>query len=93
MATSSPDIQTEQPQPPPDVAQTQAMLAQTLGVIAAIAGLTAVRLLLLLAVVGAFYLATIAANNPIGAALYVLVAYCVLIVLPLVWLESGRSIR
>jgi hypothetical protein len=67
----------------------QAMLSQTLGVIAAIAGLTAVRALLLLAVAGAFYLATIAASGP-PSSLYVLIAYAVLIVLPLVWLDSTR---
>jgi hypothetical protein len=66
------------------------LLAQTLGVIAAIAGLTATRLLLLLAVSGAFYLATIAARSQSNASLFVMVAYAVLIVLPLVWLDSTK---
>jgi hypothetical protein len=66
------------------------LLAQTLGVIAAIAGLTATRVLLLLAVIGAFYLATIAANTQSNPSLYVLIAYAVLIVLPLVWLDSNK---
>ncbi len=67
-----------------------AILAQTLGVIAGIAGLTATRLLLLMAVAGAFYLATIAARSETNPALYVLVAFAVLIVLPLVWLDSTK---
>lgn len=78
------------PAPVKDTAATQALMVQTLGVIAAIAGLTAVRLLLLLAVGGAFYLATVAASTQSNASLFVLVAYAVLIVLPLVWLDSGR---
>lgn len=66
------------------------ILAQTLGVIAGIAGLTATRVLLLLAVLGAFYLATIAANTQSNASLYVLIAFAVLIVAPLVWLDSTK---
>jgi len=66
------------------------MLAQTLGVIAGIAGLTATRVLLLLAVLGAFFLATIAARAETNPPLYVLVAFSVLIVLPLVWLDSQK---
>jgi hypothetical protein len=76
------------PAPPPPT--NSALLAQTLGVIAGIAGLTATRLLLLLAVLGAFYLSTIAANTQSNASLFVLIAYAVLIVLPLVWLDSTK---
>jgi hypothetical protein len=76
--------------PTPPASDNSALLAQTLGVIAAIAGLTATRLLLLLAVCGAFYLATIAASTQSNASLFVLVAYAVLIVLPLVWLDSNK---
>lgn len=79
-------IATPAPAPPTN----SVLLAQTLGVIAGIAGLTATRLLLLLAVCGAFYLATIAANTQSNASLFVLIAYAVLIVLPLVWLDSTK---
>lgn len=65
-------------------------MAQTLGVIAGIAGLTATRVLLLLAVSGAFYLANIAATTQSYPSLAVLIAYAVLIVLPLVWLDSHK---
>lgn len=78
--------------PAPTTDQT-AILAQTLGIISAIAALTAVRLLLLLAVVGAFYIAVLAATSPVQGPLFVLVAYAVLIVLPLVWLDSNKRLR
>jgi hypothetical protein len=78
--------------PEPTTDQT-AILAQTLGIISAIAALTAVRLLLLLAVVGAFYIAVIAAMSPAMGPLWVLIAYAVLIVLPLVWLDSNKRLR
>lgn len=95
VAASLPIAQTE-PTPEPIATPAPApptnsiLLAQTLGVIAGIAGLTATRLLLLLAVCGAFYLATIAANTQSNASLFVLIAYAVLIVLPLVWLDSTK---
>lgn len=87
---SDPIAQMAPPPPPIPERDAHALLSQTLGVIAAIAGLTAARLLLLLAVCGAFYLATIAANTQSNASLFVLVAYSVLIVLPLVWLDSTK---
>lgn len=74
----------------PETTDTSLLLSQTLAIIAAISGLTASRLLLLLAVCGAFYLATIAAGSQANSALFVLIAYAVLIVLPLVWLDSGK---
>lgn len=83
-AMPSPPTTTDQP------SNAHAILSQTLSVIAAIAGLTAVRLLLLLSVIGAFYLATIAASNQSNASLFVMIAYSVLTVLPLVWLESRK---
>jgi hypothetical protein len=52
--------------------------------------LTSARLLLLLAVAGAFWLAVVAANAPTRDPLYVLIAYAVLIVAPLVWLDSSK---
>jgi hypothetical protein len=70
-----------------------ALLSQTLSVIAAVAGLTATRILLLLAVAGAFYLATRAIDAQNLAPLCVLVAYCVLTVLPLVALDWATRKR
>jgi hypothetical protein len=90
------------PMPPPAPIQTTAeprpsdntaLLAQTMGVIAAIAGITATRILLLLAVSGAFYLATQAISAQSTASLLVLVAYCAFTVLPLVALEWGGRRR
>ena len=54
------------------------------GTLSAIASLLAARLLLLLAVIGAFVLAIRADGTP---GLYVLISYCVLTVLPLVILD------
>lgn len=61
-------------------------LAATLGVLQAIALLLAARALLMLSLIGAFVLALIASRSESSAALYVLIAYAVLIVLPLVYL-------
>lgn len=58
------------------------------GVLAAIGAILAVRLLLLLAIVGGFVLAVMALTGGTYQAAGVLIAYAVLIVLPLVWLES-----
>lgn len=55
-----------------------------IGTLTAIAAILASRLLLLLAVVGAFVLAVRATDN---TGLEVLVAYSVITVLPLVWLD------
>jgi hypothetical protein len=71
-------------------ADTKAVMLATLGFISTVAALTAVRLLLLLAVIGGWSLAWIAAGTQSNATLFVLIAYAVLIVLPLVWLDSGR---
>lgn len=58
---------------------------------AAIARVLAVRLQLLLSLIGAFALALGAMAWQSPAGLYVLIAYSALTVLPLVWLEfSGR---
>jgi membrane protein DedA with SNARE-associated domain len=79
---------------PPIPSHDPALLRQTFAIIAAIAGLTTVRVLLLLGVAGAFYLAVQANNLQTASALYVLIAYAVLIVLPLVGLDwiSRRSL-
>jgi FtsH-binding integral membrane protein len=83
-----PQTTTETSNAPASGEQTLLLLSQTMAVLAAIAGLTSARLLLLLVVCGAFYLATIAANTQSNASIAVLVVYAVLIVLPLVWLDS-----
>jgi hypothetical protein len=48
------------------------------------------RALLLLALLGAFVLAVIAATHETTASLYVLIAWCVLTILPIVFLEVRR---
>jgi uncharacterized YccA/Bax inhibitor family protein len=70
----------------------QARTAVTTGVFHAVAALLAVRLLLLLAILGGFTLALIALANGGYQAMGVLVAYAVLIVLPLVWLERNPRV-
>jgi hypothetical protein len=58
---------------------------------AAIARVLAIRFQLLLALIGAWVLALLAMQWQTQASLFVLIADCVLTVLPLVWLEfSGR---
>src|ERR1700744_3575849 len=66
-----------------------ARLTATQGVLHAVAALLAVRMLLLLALCGGFILALMAVRNGGYQAAGVLVAYSVLIVLPLVWLERN----
>lgn len=79
-------IEPVEPSPPASTV----LLSQTLGVIAAIAGLTGTSILLLMAIVGAFYIAVIAAQRESLTCLYVFVAYAALAVLPLVWLDSDK---
>ena len=57
-------------------------------VIAASASVLATRLVLLLGLVGAFVLAVIAAEGRSWSAVAVLVAYAILVLIPLVWLEA-----
>lgn len=60
---------------------------------AAIARVLAVRFQLLLSLIGAFVLAIGAMQWQSPSGLYVLIAFCALTVLPLVWLEfSGRPL-
>ena len=59
-----------------------------IGTLTAIASILAVRLLLLLALVGGFVVAVMALRDGGYQAAGVLVAYAVLIVIPMVWLES-----
>jgi hypothetical protein len=89
MPPPAPIQTTAEPQP----SQNNVLLAQTMGVIAAIAGITAIRVLLLLAVSGAFYLSTQAIALQSTASLLVLVAYSLFTVLPLVALEWGGRRR
>jgi hypothetical protein len=62
--------------------------AAYIGALTAIASILAVRLLLLLAILGGFVIAVMALRDGGYQAAGVLVAYAVLILIPLVWLES-----
>ena len=62
-----------------------------LGAFMAIASVLAARLLLLLGAVGAFVLAWVAAHSESWSPLYVLIAYGVLVVGPLAWLDWHRG--
>lgn len=61
-----------------------------LSALQAIAMTVAVRFLLLLALIGAFYLATEAMSQQTNLSLYILIAYCLLTVAPLVWLYTVK---
>lgn len=61
-----------------------------MGTLAAIAAVLATRLLLLLAILGGFVLAVLALRNGSPQALATTIAYAVLVVLPLTWLESRK---
>jgi hypothetical protein len=69
-----------------------AQMAATRGVLHAITSLLAVRLLLLLALMGAFVLAVMALRSGTYQAGGVLVAYAVLVVIPFVVLERSPRI-
>ena len=62
-----------------------------LGAMVAIATVLAARLLLLLGVLGAFVLAWVAAHGETFTPLWVLIAYGVLVVGPLAWLDWHRG--
>lgn len=71
---------------------TQARLAGAQGLLHAVAALLAVRLLLMLALLGAFILSVMALHLGSYQAAGVLVAYALLIVMPLVWLERTSKV-
>lgn len=58
-----------------------------------IALILSVRLLLLMILMGAVAMATMAMMNPNPMTLAVLAIYCILAVLPMVWLERGATTR
>lgn len=62
------------------------------GVLQAIATLLAVRLMLMLALLGGFALAVMALHTGSWQAAGVMVAYAVLVLLPLVWLERNPRV-
>lgn len=68
-------------------------MTRTLGVLHAIALLLAARFLLALSLTGAFVLALIAIRAQTNPALEVLIAYAVLVVLPMVWLAVRERPR
>ena len=81
---------------PPREAEFQHRAAWKAGVMGALnllAVVLAVRLVLLVAVVGALYLATIAIDAPSALqqpALIMLGVYCATVVIPMVWLSSRK---
>lgn len=70
-----------------------AQSAATRGVIHALATLLAVRLMLMLALTGGFVLAVMALRVGTYQAGGVLVAYAVLILIPLIWLERNPRVE
>ena len=74
----------EKPLPPPKSDQA------FIGTLSAIAAVLASRLLLLLSVIGAFVLAVRVTDT---AGLYVMIAYCVFTVIPLVTLDIFTRLR
>jgi ABC-type bacteriocin/lantibiotic exporter with double-glycine peptidase domain len=79
------------PEKPNNFVKTLESFLPVFGVLAAV---LAVRLFLLLAVVGAFILAQTALVSNDTHSLWVLVVYCGFTILPLVWLDAyGRSKR
>lgn len=80
---------TVSPTPPSRVARSDILLA----VLTAISRVLAVRLQLLLALVGAFVITLLAMDQQSSIGLAILVAYCALTVLPLIvlaWPERGK---
>lgn len=82
-------------QPSPTIIERGPTTAELLnGAFAAIARVLAVRLQLMLAVIGAFVLAMLAMQWQTLPGLFVLIAWNILTVLPLIWLEyTGRPRR
>lgn len=72
---------------PPAPPQASRADSAALGAFAAIASILAARFLLLLALIGAFVLACYAMQSQTYAGLAVMIAYCTLAVLPLVYLD------
>lgn len=64
-----------------------------LPVFSALAAILAVRLFLLFAIVGAFILAQAALSDQTSHGLSILIAYCSLTILPLVWLDIQSKKR
>ena len=75
-------------------AQQASLNAQVQAVFAAISRVLAVKAQLLLTLIGAFVLAIMAMREQSSMGLYLLVAWCCLAVLPMVWLDfAGRQRR
>lgn len=81
-----------EPDPAPRVVVKRVMPdREILAVMSSIGSILAVRLILALAVVGAFALAYMAVTSPAVHALWVLVAYAVTVIFPLVYLSTKRT--
>jgi len=89
-AMPAPTVTFVEPARPSALSEEQAMMVATLR---AIALMLSVRFILLLCLIGGFVLAVIAATASSLAPLYVLIAYALLICLPVVWLDSHRGPR
>jgi hypothetical protein len=80
------------PPPPPRVIVRRALPdREILGAMAGLGSVLAVRLMLLMAVVGAFALAWQAMPSPSLTAICLVLAYAATVVLPLVWLATKRT--
>ena len=66
-------------------------LSALLPIFSALAAILAIRLFLLFAVVGAFILAQAALPDTTYHGMFVLIAYCALTILPLVWLDTRKK--
>lgn len=64
---------------------------EVLAVMSGLGALLAVRLILALAVIGAFVLAYLATQSPARHGLWILVAYAVTVIFPLVYLSTKRT--
>lgn len=81
------------PDPPPDQPSEPSALAVIVAAFSALGFALSARALMLLAVIGAFVLACMAMQTKGSTGLWVLVAFAVLVVFPLTWLEirKGKS--
>jgi hypothetical protein len=77
-------------QPSAEFQHRAAWKAGVIGAFNALAIILAVRLILLVAVIGAFYLTVIAIDRPDPWRMAALAIYCVVTVIPTVWLASRR---
>jgi hypothetical protein len=78
------------PSPQPEALHRQAWKAGVLGALNALFVILAVRAILLVAVVGAIWMAMIAVDRPDPYRLGALAIYCLATIVPTVWLAARR---